>query len=90
MSTHLISITIKPFSASESSGLTEIIAFQEGDEYYLVGVEEVVEELKALLPDIQNNNPRSIKMKLEIRPGNEIDAESYQDFLSKMKPSEEE
>lgn len=90
MSTHLISITIKAFSASESSGLSEIIAFQEGNQYYIVGVEHIASALEALLPDIQDNNPQSIRLRLEIRTGDEIDAESYKDFLSKMKPSVQE
>ena len=85
MSTYLISIQIRPSTISKTQGMREMIAFQEEDRYYLAGAEQIVEGLKSLLPEIESNDPLSLKMRLEIREGDESDADSYQDFLNKIK-----
>ena len=85
MTTYLISIQIRPSTISKTQGLTEIIAFQEEDRYYLAGAEQIVEALKSLLPVVDSNDPLSFKMRLEIREGDESDADSYDDFLDKIK-----
>ena len=85
MTTYLISIRITPSTISQTQGLPEMIAFQEEDRYYLVGTDQIAEKLQTLLPEIESNDPCLIKMKLEIREGIESDADSYQDFLTKVK-----
>ncbi len=85
MSTYLISIQIKPSSITQTQGLAEIIAFQEENKYYLTGIEQIAEAIESLLPQIDSNAPQSIKLRLEIRPGDETDADSYRDFLKNIK-----
>lgn len=85
MSTYLISIQIRPSTISKTQGLDEIIAFQEENNYYLAGVEQIADVLESLLSHIDSNDPKSIKMRLEIREGDEFDAESYSDFLKNIR-----
>ncbi len=93
MSKHIISVHLKPYKASlEEAQLIQVIAFTEGDKYYLAGFEQIIEELKSLLPEIEDNYYKPILISLEIRTGTEEEVEMFTDFLSRIKvsPLEEE
>ena len=84
MSQHLIEIKVKPFRGLDEV-VPQIIAFKEGDKYYLAGWEQTVEALKALLPEIEARSYRSILMTLEVRRGTQLDAAVFADFLANIK-----
>ncbi|VEP17683.1 hypothetical protein H1P_6340012 [Hyella patelloides LEGE 07179] len=86
MATYLIEIRIKPLTYRPPTSMPEIMAFSEGeDRFHLAGAEQISDRLNVLLPEIHLNNPQLIKFKLEIKEGDEIDANSYQDFLALIK-----
>ena len=85
MTTYLVSILIKPSTMSKTQELEGIIAFQEEDHYYLAGVQQMAEALESILPEIDSKDLHSIKMRLEIREGDQIDADSYDDFLENIR-----
>ena len=80
ISQHRITVQIKPWIATEEL-LPQVIAFKEGDNYYLAGFEQIVAKIKALLPEIESNSYRSIEMTLEIREGDEIEIEIAREVL---------
>ncbi|VEP17122.1 hypothetical protein H1P_5510002 [Hyella patelloides LEGE 07179] len=85
MSTYIVLIYVKPLTSTPET-LPEIMAFQEREAlYHLAGEEQMADQLKVALPEIQKNNPQLIRFKLEIKEGDEIDANSYQDFLNLIK-----
>ena len=85
MATYLIEIRIKPLTFKLSTSMPEIMAFtEEEDRFHLAGAEQITDRLKVLLPEIQQNQPQLIRFKLEIKEGDEIDANSYRDFLLKI------
>lgn len=88
ISRHLISLQIKPWKDSEEL-LEQVIGFKEGDKYYLAGLEQLGRKLLEILPEIEANSPCSIVMSLEIREGDEVEAEVAREILS-GETSEEE
>ncbi len=80
ISQHRITVQIEPWIATEEL-LPQVIAFKQGDEYYLAGFEQIVAKIKALLPEIESNSYRSIEMTLEIREGDEIEIEIAREVL---------
>lgn len=86
---HLISLQIKPWRDSEEL-LEQVIGFKEGDKYYLAGLEQLGRKLLEILPEIEANHyPPTIAMSLEIRVGNEIEAEIVREALAKIEASGE-
>ena len=85
MSTYLIEIKIKPLTYRPLTSMPEIMAFTEQEQYHLAGAEQITDRLKVLLPEIHRNQPQFLRFKLEIKEGDEIDANSYQDFLNLKK-----
>ncbi|VEP16324.1 hypothetical protein H1P_4350009 [Hyella patelloides LEGE 07179] len=63
MATYLISIQVKPLSASNvAEKMNEIMAFQEKEAFYhLAGAEQISDQLKVALPEIHLNNPQIIR-----------------------------
>ena len=74
ISQHKITVQIEPLIPT-GEYFSEVIAFKEGDKYYLAGFEQIEAKIKALLPEIESNSYRSIVMSLEIREGDEIEIE---------------
>ena len=80
ISQHRISVQIKPLIPT-GEYLPEVIAFKEGDKYYLAGFEQIVAKIKALLPEVEDKYYQPIEMRLEIREGDEIEAEAANEVL---------
>ena len=83
ISRHLISLQIKPWRDSEEL-LEQVIGFKEGEKYYLAGWEQLGRKLLEILPEIEENYYQPILMSLEIRAGNEIEAEIVREALAKI------
>ena len=77
---HRIIVQIKPWIPTEEF-LPQVIAFKEGDRYYLAGFEQIVAKIKASLPEIEENYYQPIEMSLEIREGDEIEIEIAREVL---------
>ncbi len=88
ISRHLISLQIKPWRDSEEL-LEQVIGFKEGDKYYLAGLEQLGRKLLEILPEIEANHYPTIAMLLEIRKGDEIEAEIVSEILAKIEASGE-
>ena len=87
ISRHILSIQIKPWKGSGE--LKQVIAFKEKEKYYLAGIEQVAEEIKELLPEIEDNYYRPISFSLEIWEGDENEAEIARDFLANIETAAE-
>ena len=81
ISRYILSIQITPGKESDEF-LPQVIAFKEGDKYYLAGFEQIAEEIKELLPEIEENHHPRLSFTLEIREGDKIEAEIASEILS--------
>ena len=81
ISRYILSIQITPWKESDEF-LPQVIAFKEGDKYYLAGFEQIAEEIKELLPEIEENQHPRISFALEIREGDKIEAEIVSEILA--------
>ena len=88
ISRHILSIQIKPWRGRDEF-LPQVIAFKEGEEHHLAGIEQVTKELKELLPEIEENYYRSLSFALEIRKGDEIEAGIVRDFFANIETAGE-
>ena len=89
MPQYIISLRIEA-DRENSESLPEVIAFSEGENYHLVGLEQISPQLKALLPNIENNLYEEIALSLQIREGNETEAEIFTRYLEEKRELEQE
>lgn len=83
ISRHLISLQIKPLKATEE-GLSQIIVFKEGEKYYLAGWEQLGKKFLEILAEVEENYYRPVEMLLEIKEGDEEEAEIVGELLAQI------